>query len=141
LAVLVGRARDTNIARTFLHDDCKDNSFLDGDLSRFIDGVEDASDTFMVESSLEYLMHVDMKERDEVFPCVLAGKGRRQTGEKLASYHKWKVIWVSFFPPHHSIGLNAFRQEISVLLCYNSSSGSLCSAIFRPRRYASKSSI
>jgi hypothetical protein len=65
-----------------MHDDCKDNSFFDADLSRFFDGVEDASDILVAGSSLEHLMHVDAKERDEVFSCVLAGEGRRRDGEK-----------------------------------------------------------
>jgi hypothetical protein len=82
LVVLVGHARDANIARTFLHDYCKNNPFFDADLSRFFDGIEDASDILVAGSSLEHLMHVDAKDRDEVFSCVLAGEGRCRAGEK-----------------------------------------------------------
>jgi hypothetical protein len=83
----LAHARDANIAGTFLHNDCKDNPFLDAGISRFADGVKDAPYMLAIIPGLEHLRLVDVKERDEVFPRVHAREGRRRAGDKRTCYH------------------------------------------------------
>lgn len=66
---------DPNITRTLLHDDAENDSLLDAELRGFNHGVVDAPDVFVAVARLQHLGLVEVEERVEVFPGVLAGEG------------------------------------------------------------------
>ena len=76
IVVLIPGSTDTDVASAFLHDDAENDTLLHTDLGGVVNGVEDTADVLAAVASLEHSRLVDVEESDEVFPCLLARKGR-----------------------------------------------------------------